>query len=205
MEFFGSVNDPLLRSGNRKMWRDATERTPDAEDDVHTGDMSKRTIILGGLPAVLFTIMIAVTTFCYNDSPYGVIATFLLTLAKAVVAARLFNGRRWISWLGPLLGIASCAGVVAGLSVYSSQLALYYRYRDSALHVNVAPTEDATRFMGTGMLAFKAGTRVDVDRSVGPLRFFHLLLTMCCQGLHVGQSRRKNVRCSRHRRFHGSG
>jgi len=111
--------------------------------------------------------MITVTAFWYNNAPYGVIATFGLTLAKAACVASLFSGRRWISWLGPFLAIASCAGLVAGLRVYSSQLALYYRYKESARNVNVAAAEDAGQFVGTGMITFKAGTRVDADRSVG--------------------------------------
>jgi len=166
-EALGNVNDPLLQKGNRKVLHGA-EQMPE-EDLVHMGELTRRTLILAAGPTVLFTIMITVTTFGYNDAPYRVIASFALTLVKAGCVAWVFNGRRWISWLGPLLAVASCVGLVAGLRIYSSDLALYYRYRDSARHVNVAAAEDATRFVGTGMVGFKAGTRVDVDRSVGYL------------------------------------
>mmetsp|Transcript_19841 Transcript_19841/g.38103 ORF Transcript_19841/g.38103 Transcript_19841/m.38103 type:complete len:374 (-) Transcript_19841:51-1172(-) len=164
-----NVNDPLLQSGNGKLLHDATMKQTHEEDISHTGDLSRRTFILAGGPAVLFALMIIVATFFYNDAPYTVMVSFLLTLAKAVCVTRLFNGRRWIRWLGPFLAIASFAGLVAGLSVYFSQLAPYYRYRESIKHVNVAPTEPGKRFFGTGMVTFVSGTVVDVDRSVGYL------------------------------------
>jgi len=125
-------------------------------------------LALALLPAALFLVTLLSVGFFYESSPEWVLLVCGLAMVKSAVCLTCFR-HGWTKWLGPFLLAASLAGTTVGLYYYYKYLAMYNHYKAASFFTNVAPSQNALLFEGSGMLRFTADTYVDRQRSVGYL------------------------------------
>mmetsp|Transcript_88947 Transcript_88947/g.276487 ORF Transcript_88947/g.276487 Transcript_88947/m.276487 type:complete len:385 (-) Transcript_88947:92-1246(-) len=160
--------DPLQRLGETRLGQEARKGGGKwKEDNISPADMAVRVALLGGVPTVLYVIMLLATVIFYDEWPFWVLVTYLLTVLKSFLVARFFRQKRWRCWLGIFMAVATTMGFLSGLLGYYHHLVYYEHYRAVAAHTNVAASESVLRFEDSGLLSFTADAHVDASRSVG--------------------------------------
>jgi len=162
------MRDRVLLMGAQRLAEHSQKKSEATEDDgLNTAELAARVALLAGGPTALFVILLIVVVWFYHDWPFWVFLTFTLTVVKSYLIANLVIAKRWLHWLGPLLGVGACAGMLAGLYVYYGHLVYYYSYQGLDRHFNVPPSANALAYEDSGMLVFPEDTRVDMTRAVG--------------------------------------
>mmetsp|Transcript_74183 Transcript_74183/g.143592 ORF Transcript_74183/g.143592 Transcript_74183/m.143592 type:complete len:391 (+) Transcript_74183:133-1305(+) len=159
--------DPLLRRGSKVLHDGKEDLGIGKQETTITVEMLwKRILLLSLGSCTLYLFMATVVALFFDNWPFWVWLTLLITLAKSGLVWK-FLKRRWLTYLGPYLAAGSLVGFMFGLAAYYTSLLPYLRYMDAEKHTNVAASEHALRFADTGMVTFSPGTTVDVTRSVG--------------------------------------
>jgi len=160
------VKDPLLRRGSKALHEKKEDAAVEEDEHMTVETLWKRALSLTLGCCGFYVFMATVVMVFYDNWPFWVALTLVITLAKSAITWKLLV-RRWLTYLGPFFAAGSLAGFIIGLYAYYTSLLPYLRYIDTAKHNNVAASEPALRFADSGMLTFSPGSGVDVARSVG--------------------------------------
>mmetsp|Transcript_96230 Transcript_96230/g.170883 ORF Transcript_96230/g.170883 Transcript_96230/m.170883 type:complete len:332 (-) Transcript_96230:54-1049(-) len=142
-------------------------KAQDGDEALTPKDFIKRMLTLIPAQLLLFSLMVFVVCKWYYQYPILVCLGAGLAVTKSAVAASIYKQRRWESWIGKLLLLASVTGFVTGLNIYYDNMVFYYHYRDVSTYTNVVASQPALTVADAGVIAFAAGSTIDNTRSVG--------------------------------------
>lgn len=147
---------------------DAHERTPLIADSARRTRLLEFLAIVT-LPWILYTIIICLFTFAFEDFPTAVwvLVGTSAFMVLVMIGSGLVPGLRSNLTLGRLLLLALVFGIFLGMFVYSHYVSEYWRLEYGASYSNVSPAGLSSWNRDAIVIQFDQSASVDTTRSIG--------------------------------------
>lgn len=126
-------------------------------------------VVLGTLPWLMFSLVVCLFTFVYDEFGAMVWALVICCMSVSVLLAGLYVISRRLAHLtlGSLCFTGCIMGVLFGMLVHKSYMEEHNRLKNGARYHNVQPAELATSKADAVYLSFSIGSAIDTVHAVG--------------------------------------
>jgi hypothetical protein len=162
-------HDPMIQdfNGDAKMY--GANPPPMKNGRSMRGNAAAGVAVLATLPWLMFSLIVCLFSFVYNEFAPVVWALVLCCLGLAILLSGLYFVSRRLAHLAlGFLCLTGCTvGILVGMLVHESYMGEHSRLERGARYHNVQPAELATSHADAVFLSFSVGSAIDTMHAVG--------------------------------------